>query len=123
MEKEAFRFWMSQRTRDLNTGFAVYGVVTTLLLGILALSDMIDGSSSLRITFVIITIGLGIMTWLWIDGAIDDLGNGQKDMPGDEKDSALGKSFQKAPMMFFRVLIGIIMLATTGGLVFGAIVN
>ena len=120
MEKEAFRWWLGQRTRDLNTGFAFYGFVTALLLGILALSGS-DFGSSLQLAYIVITIGLGIFAWLWIDGSIADLKNGTKDVPQEEEDSTIVKNYKKSPFMFFRVLIGLIILATTASLVFGAI--
>lgn len=119
MEKEAFRWWLTLRTRDLNTGLAVYFIATALVAGILILGSDAITQASLQLAFIVVTVGFTIVSWLWIDGAIADLGNGKKDMPEDEKNSALGQSFLKAPFAFFRAIITIIMLAIAASLVYG----
>jgi len=120
VEKEAFRWWLGHVLDQTAHGFAFYGVVTALLLGILALSGS-DFGSSLQLAYIVVTIGLGIFSWLWIDGSIADLKNGTMDVPQEEEDSTIVKNYKKSPFMFFRVLIGLIILATTASLVFGAI--
>jgi sterol desaturase/sphingolipid hydroxylase (fatty acid hydroxylase superfamily) len=121
MDAKAFRFWMRLRTRDLVVGFMVYIFGSVLLVLALTLgAPVIQQLDAVRIAFVIVALVLGIMSWLWIDGCIVDVKALTRDVPEDEQDSNIVGEFTKSPFAFFRVLIFVLVLASTAGLIYAA---
>ncbi len=124
MDEKGFRFWMRLRSRDLIVGLMVYLIATVLLFGFLALGyPVIRDIAAVQISFIVVAVALGVMSWLWVDGGIDDFKALVKDVPESEEDAAIIGNFRKAPFTFFRILTFVVMLATTAGFIYAALAD
>ena len=119
MDEKGFRFWLRLRSRDLIVGLFAYLLTTVLLVGFLAFGyPYVREILALQIAFAAVAVALGVMTWLWIDGAIDDLKALVNDVPESEEDSAIVGKFRKTPFPLFRILTFVLTLATTAGFLY-----
>ena len=110
MEQQTWIEIGRNRSADLRTMVAIYGVVSLGLLAVIVFGEAHLEASCDRLAVAAMIVLIGILALVWNDGAIADLGAGIEDMDDEVAASAVGRNFAKAPFGMFRVLNLVVIL-------------